>query len=188
MILKLRRTLVRPLGGHHFIEGRVRIEGNTLDEVASKLSDYRINNTIPIGNPKDEILQYYLQKYPYMVDIDDEGIPEPAGDRLKAQWVQWIRNRWGKPLGKAASSKEAEGRSAVCAKCPFNVPIEPTTTEEHEMLRKAFMLRRGHDVPKKLGFCSLHLWDNGSAIFIEAPTGVSGMTKDTAKYPRCWVA
>lgn len=188
MRLKLRHTLVLPIGGHHFIEDGVMLKGDTLPDVVKALSDYRLTNMVPIGEPEQEILQYYMRNWPYMVDEDYDYKITDAKVSPNSRWVKWIRMNWGKPLGKMATAREANSRAAICCKCPYNLPIEPINQEEQEMMRKAFMMRRGHDVPKNLGFCSLHLWDNGSSIFIEAPSNVSGLEKDAARYVGCWVA
>ena len=188
MRLTLRKTLVRPVGGHHFIENRVMMRGETLEELVGKITDYRLNNSISIGEPEQEVLQFYTKNWPYMVDEEEDSKPLPPPDKYKVQWIDWVRRQWGKTPSKAATVKEAEIRWKVCLDCPYNLPLESLTREEEEIMRKAFMLRRGHETPKKLGFCALHLWDNSSAVFIEAPSGVSGMKKDTVRYPKCWVA
>lgn len=177
---------MRPIGGHHFTEDGVRFEGDTLDEIVTKLSDYRVNNLAPIGQPRQEILSYYAKNWPFMVD-EDFGAepPEPPGYRME-KWTAFIRKLWGKPGMKQITPKEASLRWEVCLKCPHNVPVSPTTQEEKEMERKAFMLRKGQTVPAKLGFCSLHLWDISSASFIETPVALSGKPKEAASYPGCW--
>lgn len=189
MILKLREhQQLRPIGGHHFIAHSIRFEGDTLVEVVRKVTDYRINNLKPVGNPKQEVLMYYLRNWPFMVD-EDEGAapPDPVQEETEA-WVNWVRRQWLKPAPKTITPKEAAIRSDICIRCPFNKPIEAITEEQTDLKRKAFLLRKGNAVPAKLGFCSLHRWDTPSAIFLEVPASASGKLKDTPSHPGCWVA
>ncbi len=187
--LKLRKDQqLRPLGGHHFIEGRLRIEGETLDEVIRKLTDYRVNNSVPVGNPEQEILVYYLGKYPYMVDIDYEAVDSFTQGYYEQKWLEWIRRHWKRPASKQITPKEAESRWNVCLNCPHNIKLSVSTQEDKESERKSFLLRRGQTTPEKLGFCSLHLWDTRASVFLEAPAEVSGKLKDAANYPGCWCA
>lgn len=189
MKIKLRvHQHMRPIGGHHYVAHQIRFEGDTLDEVAQKVSDYRLNNSIAIGDPKDEILRYYLASYPFMVDIDEAPDRVNTLDEIKRAWVEWVRSRWSHPQGKTVTPKEAAIRWQVCLGCPHNRPFEAATPEEMEMDRKAFLMRKGHGVPAKLGFCSLHKWVTPIAVFSEAPAAASGKLKETANYPGCWVA
>lgn len=179
---------LRPIGGHHFIEDGVKFEGDTPEEVVTKLSDYRLNNGAPIGQPMQELLSYYAKNWPFMVD-EDYGAEPPQTPSLRlTKWVEWVRSMWGKPSLKQITPKEAVTRWEVCLICPANVQLDPSTPEQMETKRKAFMLRRGQDVPAKLGFCSCHRWDLPSAVFIEAPVVVSGKLKDAVQPPNCWVA
>lgn len=179
---------MQPIGGHHFREDGVLFEGDTLDEVLTKLSDYRVNNSAPLGDPEQEILAYYAKNWPFMVDEDEDAKPpEPVG-WMNAAWVSYLRKMWTRPATKQITPKEASTRWEVCLKCPHNRQISLTTQEEKEMERKSFMLRKGQNVPDKIGFCALHRWDTKSSVFIEAPAAVSGKLKDATNYPGCWVA
>jgi len=178
---------MRPIGGHHFIEDGINMKGDTLEAVVRKITDYRINNSRPLGDPKQEVLQYYAINWPYMVEEDEI----PSKPRIKNHldtWMSWIRSQWAFPPQRIVTSKEAEPRWAICLKCPHNITLQPETEEHRECMRKSFLLKRGVDTPKKLGFCSLHLFDISVASFLEAPAKVSGIGKDTAQPPSCWVS
>ena len=67
---------LRPLeGGHHFHCYGLKFTGETLGEVVGKVSSYRLNNLIPMGRPEQEVLAYYADKFPWMVDAaEDETV------------------------------------------------------------------------------------------------------------------
>lgn len=179
---------MRPIGGHHFSEDGQTFRGDTLDEVVKALSDYRINNSAPLGDPEQDVLRYYAEHWPYMVDIVEDP-PEPETPSLRmTRWMQWVRKQWGKPAPKMATQQEAAIRWEVCLGCPHNVKLYPSTREQMEIERKAFLLRAGQNVPEKLGFCSLHRHDTTVAVFTEAPAAGSEKPKDLPNHPGCWVA
>lgn len=178
---------LRPHGGHHYFAHGIKFEGETHTEVVDKVSDYRLNNTIPIGNVEQEVLAYYADKFPWMVDAMEESDPAPKNDYY-AKWRAWIQRQWKNPLNRSITPKEAALRWAICERCPHNIKLAVDSSPEgSEMLRRAFLLRRGANISKKLGFCSLHQFDIGVASFLEAPASVSGKLKDTANYEGCWV-
>lgn len=177
-----------PLGGHHFNCHGMKFSGETHVEVYEKLLDYRLNNTIPIGDPEQEVLAYYAVESPWMVDAMPD---EPARKKSEyyLHWRAWVQKLWKHPITRAVSPKEAAMRWPICEKCPHNIKLAVDASPEGaETLRRTFLMRRGHPVPNKIGFCSLHSFDIGVASFLEAPASVSGKLKDTAKYEDCWVA
>lgn len=189
MILKLREhQQLRPIGGHHLIAHSIRFEGDTLDEVVRKVTDYRLNNMKPVGDPKQEVLMYYLRNWPFMVDEDEGALPpDPVKENTEA-WVNWVRRQWMKPAVKMITAKEAESRWNVCLKCPFNTPIEALTEEQSDIKRKAFLLRKGNDVPAKLGFCSLHRIDLTVSCFIENVNPLICPNENRSAIPSyCWI-
>lgn len=179
---------LRPHGGHHFYAHGIKFEGETHLHVYEKLREYRLNNMIPVGNVEQEVLAYYYEKFPWMVDAISSEEPVPKNDYY-ARWRGWIHRMWKTPLNRAVTKKEAATRWAVCQGCPHNIKLSVDGSKEgSETLRRAFLLRRGHDIPPFLGFCSLHSFDLSVASFLEAPAEVSGKLKDTANYPGCWAS
>lgn len=178
---------LRPHGGHHFTAHGILMKGDTLDEVVRQIKDYRINNAIPVGDPTDEVLQYYAAKWPFMV-YPDEDAKEFRPSVMKERWMKWVRVRWLKPSVKQITLKEAEARWKVCQFCPYNKPLTPVNDEQTAIARKAFMLRRGQTIPSNIGFCALHGADIGAMVFLEAPVEVSDKPKDAANHTNCWVA
>lgn len=175
-----------PFGGHHFYDKGFMIKGETVKEVVGKITDYRLNNNRPIGNPEQEVLEYYALNFPWMVKKDNEEVPKE--NESYALWRKWVQKTWTNPPKKLITTKEASFRWDVCKKCPHNKPINwPESDESTQITRKAFLLRQGMEIPEELGFCSLHNVDIGVLTFIETPKDYSEQKKDTPGYPSCWV-
>lgn len=178
---------LRPHGGHHYHAHGIKFEGDNHKDVYEKLTTYRLNNTIPIGDPEQEVLSYYAREFPWMVD-EVEALPSIKKNDYYARWRAFVQNTWKHPLTRTITAKEASSRWDVCAKCPYNVKLSVGSSQEgQELLRRTFLLRRGQEVPAKLGFCSLHSFDIGVASLLETPVEVSGKMKDAANAPDCWV-
>lgn len=187
MRYKLRKgQQLRPHGGHHYKTNGIKFEGETMEEVRKKISDYRISNMIPVGYPEREILEYYADKFPWMVDPID--VPEYVPKNFYySQWRDWIHGLWKSPRTRFLTPTEAQLRWSVCLNCKHNIKLSVDGTQEGvETLRRAFLLRRGQNTSPKLGFCSLHLHDNSAASFLEAPIELSGKKKDSVNPPDCW--
>lgn len=187
-MLKINKDQMRlPFGGHHYVEDGRTLKGDTFDEVKTLLTDYRLHNNRPVGNPGQDILTYYLVNFPWMVKQDDLEMPEEPDDFI--DWRAWVQGTWVKPPKKLLTSKEASFRWEVCKSCPFNVPIEQGNkpAEFEQITRKAILLRRGVKIPQELGYCSLHRADLGVLTFIETPKDHSEKSKDSPNYPSCWV-
>ncbi len=187
-MLKINKDQMRlPFGGHHYVEDGRTLKGDTFDEVKAQLSDYRLYNNRPIGNPGQDILKYYQVNFPWMVREDDLEVPEESEQFI--DWRAWVQKTWKTPPKKLLTSKEASFRWDVCKTCPFNKPIESgyRQSEFDQITRKTFMLRRGAKIPKELGYCSLHRFDLSVATFIETPRDHSEKSLNDPNYPSCWV-
>lgn len=187
-MLKINKDQMRlPFGGHHYLEDGLMLKGDTFDEVKIKLSDYRMNNNRPVGNPGQDILKYYAVNFPWMVREDEINVPEETKEFT--DWRHWVQRTWVNPPKKLLTNKEASFRWDVCKTCPFNQPIESGNkpSEFEQITRKTLMLRRGAKIPKELGYCSLHRFDLGVATFIEIPRDHSEKEIDAPNYPSCWV-
>ncbi len=176
-----------PFGGHHFIEDGMTIKGETMADVADLLENYRIINGKPLGDPKQDIVDYYSKKFPWMVRLD-HGVP--IEDDIREEyiaWRYWIASVWGQTQHKFISRKESSMRLEICKNCPHNIgkPWE-SSRESTEFDRKALLLRRGEKIDEKYCFCDLHKADIGVGSFLESPTGLSRKDKDKPDHPGCW--
>lgn len=164
------------------------ITGESFEEVRDKLADFRVNNNVPIGDPGQDILSHYANNWPWMVMHDDQPSVNKEQSREYINWRRWIYRIWNNPPLKTVSTKEASMRWDVCKKCPRNKKMEwEETKESSELARRAFLMRRGIDIPKETGFCDCHNWDISVVSFVETPRELSGKLKDSADQPGCWV-
>lgn len=190
MRLRLNNNQKRlPFGGHHFFENSMNhlLKGETFDDVVRQLTDLRINNNVPMGDPEQEILIFYAKNYPWMVkyDMESTGV-EQLSPRYQA-WRRFVYNTWNKPPQKVVSNKEAAMRQERCLSCPYNQPLDwDETDESSELTRRAFLLRRGANLSQDIGFCTLHESDLGILTLVENPESYSARNKDTPNYPGCW--
>lgn len=187
-MLKINKDQMRlPFGGHHYVENGHMLKGETFDEVKTKLTDYRLNNNNPVGNPGQDILAYYAVNFPWMVREDPTEMPEESENFI--DWRAWVQKTWVKPPKKMLTSKEASFRWEVCKGCKFNQPIEQghKPAEFEQITRKALLLRRGVKIPQELGYCCLHRFDLSVATFIETPRDHSEKSTSSPNHPSCWV-
>lgn len=187
-MLKFNKNQKRlPIGGYHFPSHGTTFRADTLDGLVKKIKDFRTTNAIGAGAPEQEVLIFYAKHWPYMVMEDRDPPPPKITQEEYAQWRDWIQSTWTKPPNKTLTSKEAKSRWEVCQKCPFNKQLKWEGTDESaELTRRAFILRRGLEVPLNLGFCSRHRWDLSVAVWIDQATGFSA-EPNHQKRPDCWV-
>lgn len=151
------------------------------------LTNFRLFNSRTVGNPTQEVIDYYARKSPWMVELDTQPSEADEVDEDYIQWRDWIASQWGKPSGRLLSRKESSMRLEICKTCPHLVQKTWDDTDESiEFERKSLMLKRGSLVDEKYAFCSLHRCDVGVASFVENPISVSGKMKDEQDYPACW--
>lgn len=176
-----------PFGGHHFRENGATLKGDNFNDVVDLLTNFRLINGRPIGNPTQEVINYYAEKFPWMVEYDLSGEEdEPVNQEYEA-WRDWVSSVWGKPQNKFITRKEASFRWEVCKKCPFNIGSTWTETKEStEFSRKSLLLKRGEKTPENMVFCSLHHADIGVASFLESPRDFSRKDKNKSDHPGCW--
>lgn len=176
-----------PFGGHHFVERGATLKAETFWEVVDLLENYRLINGWPVGDPKQDVIDYYAKHFPWMVEIDFDAPPpvKPSQDYL--DWREWITAIWGRPHGKFVSRKEASMRWEICKTCPYNVGRTwPSTKEAIEFDRKALLLRRGERTPENFCFCSLHRADISVGSFLESPGELSRKDENKQDHSGCW--
>ncbi len=176
-----------PFGGHHFRENSVTLKGDTFDEVVDLLSNFRLINGKPIGNPRQEVINFYAEKFPWMVEWDLEGKEDEPEKQEYLDWRDWVSSMWGKAQGKFITRKEASFRWDICKNCPHNVGTPWKETKESiEFSRKSLLLKRGEKTPEKYQYCDLHRADVAVASFLESPQEFSRKDKNKSNHPGCW--
>lgn len=187
-MLKLKKKSGRiPYGGHHYPDYGITFKGDSFKEVETKLRDFRLHNNIPIGEPDQDILCFYAMHWPWLVAVDREREDTPKENAQFAAWRDWIHKTWKNPPKRLVTTKEAKDRWAICSTCPFNRPWDFSENKESaEITRRAFLLRKGQDVPSDLQFCDLHNADLGVFSFLSSPKDYSAKNSDES-YGGCWV-
>lgn len=195
-MLKLNPKQARqPIGGHHFFDEKsgIMFRGQTFGEVEEKLKEFRVMNALPVGDPNQEILRFYLKHWPFMVkESGDEAPPDSSPYFL--QLAFWVRMAWNSIKTLGITPKEASSRWETCEKCPFNLRVDwdkecKTDAEKKQMAevnRRIFLLKRGAKTPSYLGFCALHGADISVLSFQQKP-GTLSCKKAGEDHPACWV-
>lgn len=186
-MLKLKEKAHKaPYGGHHYPEYGVTFRGDSFKEVEQKVRDFRIANNIPLGEPDQDILCFYAIHWPWLIAVDHGAEDPKSNDQFEA-WRAWIHKTWKNPPVKLVTQREAKDRWAVCSTCPFNRPWDfKETKESSELTRRAYLLRKGQDVPDDLCFCDLHRADLAAFSFISSAKDYSAKNSDES-YDGCWV-
>lgn len=176
-----------PIGGHQFHSHGTTFIGDTFFDVIKKLTEFRVTNLLPVGDPKQEVLQYYAEKWPYMVMIDENAVELKPSDDFDL-WARWVGRAWRNPPKAIVTTKEAADRFATCKTCQFNKPFSwPSTPESKALEQRTYLLRKGYEAPKDCGFCDLHKADISVFCFLSAPDAFSEK-KDTEPQASCWVS
>ncbi len=175
-----------PFGGHHYPEYGMTFRGESVPELVTKVTDFRVNNHIPVGDPEQDILLFYLKHWPWLIkESGDQPAEGPSSEYI--EWRAWIGRAWNHPPTKIITVKEAKERWAKCEGCPFNTKLDwKESRETSEITRRAFMLRRGIEVPEHLGYCALHHTDLSVFSFLDKPTDYSTKREDE-NHDACWV-
>lgn len=178
---------VGPIGGHQFPSHGITFTADDFPRLAKKVYEFRVTNLLPAGDPDQEILRYYLEKWPYMVSIDEKAIKSKSSGYFE-QWARWVGRAWRNPPKSIVSTKEAEDRMSACKTCPHNKAFDWKSTPETESLsQRTFLLRRGYEAPKQLGFCDLHKADISVFCFLTTPDAFSEIESQAEPQASCWV-
>jgi hypothetical protein len=157
MNLKIKENSMRiPFGGHHFKDRAITFKADSFDELVEKIRDFRIANSVKVGNPEEEILIYYAKNWPWLVEEDPEP-EEPTKNPRYEKWRDFIFGMKKTPIRKYANDKEIRNRYETCEKCKFRKKVIPTDKDEFEALKqKVFVFCRGSMVCGMDQFCDLH--------------------------------
>lgn len=187
-MLKLNKDQqVLPPGGHQFPSHGFTFTAEKFPELCDKVKDFRITNMIPVGDVEQEILRYYLEKWPNMVSPSNSSIKTKSSDYFHL-WARWVGRTWRNPPKSIVTTKEAEDRAATCSKCPFNKPFDwPKSAESDSLLQRTFLLRKGCESLPTTGFCSLHKADISVFCFLTTPGAFSEIESQAEPQASCWV-
>lgn len=189
---------VVPPGGFYFFSGESKIIAPTLEDLITAVTNDRINNNHPIGNPALDINEAICSNFPAscieMVSdcaAEERDLASPLGRTL----LDSVRLTTKLGAAKAGETKletreVASDRSAICLNCPENVPVQAITTCTPcvaELDRQALLIRQNNPIPIGLGICRATFQDNRFAVYMpdEALTRSKRKLDDTPDF--CWL-
>jgi DNA-directed RNA polymerase subunit RPC12/RpoP len=186
-MLRLKSNSMKlPIGGHHFVERSITFKAESFEDLAEKVRDFRLNNSIPIGDVENDILLYYANNWPWLVEEDPEQVSVKKND-LYDKWRDWAFGAKKRPIRKFVTDKEMALRYETCKECPYRVTIKPKHRDEYDaIMRKIFAYARGSMVCESNQFCRLHSVGIPVLLAADSPKEVLPM-KDGQSHPKCWI-
>lgn len=162
-----------PHGNHHFPCHGLTFRAKDVDELILALTTYRMNNSLPLGHPEQEIADYYATISPWLVressvqPVASNGVRQIVAEHTMAIW-------YGKYERLQSHSPIVEERSAVCAACPYAETAlnDPQTSYWNDAATKAALMTGDMDVAKK-GWCTHHKWLISLACRLVTPEKVA---------------
>lgn len=120
-----------PEGWHYVqpMEGKDEtIRGSSYDDLQNKVLEFRIANSMPIGDIKQDVDEYICTKYPAQCSRRAQNyVYKPKESRaitpLMARIREWINDLKKAPVT-LVSKMEAQRRASKCIGCPQNIRWE----------------------------------------------------------------
>ena len=174
-------------GGFHYhipngptIKSESVIPEEAVDDLCDQVTAYRVNNGYHIGNPVDEITDWYSEHFPFCVENGDREQAKDT-DGLEKDIIIWTNRQWKSPPKSIVDAETAHRRAARCLGCKFRDDvIEDGSRLGKEAKRRLFLLSRGMLLGDETGWCMLNKWDNRLACLLPDP-------EVSEKYSKCWV-
>jgi hypothetical protein len=127
-MIKLKDSFKSPPDGHRYAEEGFACVGETFDAVARKLAIYREHNAWPIGNPEQDVLNYYAKHWPSLVE-QDEALANPFDVLAVIQGEIDIAYRNRDTID--VSSPEWVRRKHLCESCEHSTS-DDTLSQDHK--------------------------------------------------------
>jgi hypothetical protein len=177
----------QPMEDHSFVDDGQLLTSKTLRGLVAAVRAYRETNGFPVGDPEQDIAQYYCQKYPWLVS----PLKNPPESPLRAQELTgeaaameavecFVRELWHNPPKRPCEARETVARIAVCRECPYQQPLD--MTRNRECTRRAYLIAKG-ELAKDIGYCEHHRWLNGLAVLLPEPIKLARPGRPAG----CWV-
>lgn len=184
-MLTVRRSHAKPpSGGHRFPIGEAFVRGETVEEVLTKIEEHRAENSLPLGNPEEDLGTYYRSIAPHLVRGDADASPRPTN---AVQIVaEAIMKFWkDHPVIIPIDSPYLQMRRVVCEGCPMMQPF-PTGAEGYyakKAIQRASLLTQDREFQKH-GYCG---WSRLPVALI-VRMGKPGDLERLQDRPKvCWV-
>jgi len=193
--LKVPKDSLIPPGGYHFVAEGLRIEGNSYQDVAEKLLRYRLENSLPPGNPMAEVLNYICDTWPHFCSDTSPVTPvntKPATS-LTSRVTSWMaalyRTLRGTNIADSyVDQAEADRRALVCINCPFHTEWRRGCSSCIEGTKRVgYTFRGGRQAANesKLMSCSIIGHEAQTAVWVKTPPPLTA--EEQASLPsHCW--
>jgi hypothetical protein len=176
------RLAMQPAGGWHFIENGTTFQGDTPEEVISKVSDYRVRNGIAQGDPRADLLHFVATRWPNLVTIDDGPPVTVVENPIYEHGWNWLVSLTHYTNPGDVPFQQAEEQKRICSECPLNIPYpKGDDVLKTDFERRSFLMRKGRS--SDLGFCFHHRWDNRVAVFRNR----NAINAQPDSPPFCWM-
>ena len=151
--------------GWDFYQGEIWFSAPTLELLVKKVTDYRIANSLPVGNPNQEILDFNAAK-------TRKVTPMRFLPTLREKVVKWLESRL-KVKPKYVDEAEADRRAAICSTCPNNI-IKWTEGEKCKRCvenanRASAVILMGRKQHPTIGACKDLNQSNRVAVWLDEP-------------------
>lgn len=163
-----------PRDGYYFkdSDGTV-LRGQNWRQVAKKVVEYRKLAKLPPGNPDVEIAEQACARQPNLCHNVTKVVPINKALSLKSRVLKWLtqfRNLANSPQKlEYVTESEAKSRAEVCARCPMNVPLGPSSCSACK--QAVTELRKGIIGPRKvdgrLNACNILGVDLSTAMHLD---------------------
>ena len=193
--MKVPKDSLIPPGGYHFVAEGLRIEGNSYQDVAEKLLRYRLENSLPPGNPMAEVLNYICDTWPHFCSDTSPVTPgntKPATS-LTSRVTSWMaalyRTLRGTNIADSyVDQAEADRRALVCINCPFHTEWRRGCSSCIEGTKRVgYTFRGGRQAANesKLMSCSIIGHEAQTAVWVKTPPPLTA--EEQASLPsHCW--
>jgi hypothetical protein len=186
-MIRVPENMVIP-SGWHYIQNGVRIEAPTKNELIEKITQYRSDQRMPVGNPLEDFENYVCQTFPMF--CSGEGVKPvvvSSAQELKDQMSQWISNVLKKKQDVVDDTTAAK-RAKVCIDCSKNIPWKSGCAPCIRNIENGGLIaRHGRDLPlsgKHLHACSVCKHDNKTAVWLK---NIKDYSNVEATPDWCWM-
>lgn len=168
----------KPIGGWRMESGGVLHEGDDMDELCDRIIEHRIENRVPIGDVRNEVIDYFCHKNRDIFvtkrvaynNIEPSDIEQYACNQLPRHSLHFM------------TTPEISQRVDKCMVCQHRREVEiPDVKHSDSIARNLYQMRRGDSRAEKAGWCDLHKWDNRVECLIERKD-----ITDIGSASKCW--
>ncbi len=133
------------------------LTGQTLPSCAKEVTNFRVENDLPIGDPEAEIRAY----------VGGTRISLGQSITLRQRVTSWKTNRQFQSH-ELVDEPEAERRAQICRDCPMNVQHwqDGCGACFAKTKQDLLALRQAREVKTKVGACNILGWDNSTSVWL----------------------